>query len=277
MSFRGAVLALVDPLPASAKQWPEIWTEDVSGWETCRSTISYLHKRSRTRGRAPLSVASGQLMRVLARAAARLLTGRDESHVATRRESVRPPPRMLRDQRHTGAGARPAREPRLGGRESGAPGAARSEARVTGRPLFQEYIAVDYSGAKSATAQQKAIWLAILDAHGELRVSRNGFTRNTIRSQVVKRLCQATRVGRRVIFAFDHQYAWPPRLRDVAGVADMEWREAFCALHRGQEIPPSHPPKFFCKAANDAANTRVFFSRSTAIWSSSAGLQRVRR
>lgn len=114
-----------------------------------------------------------------------------------------------------------------------------STARISATPvqssairLFDQYLFADYSGAEDDAAQRKAIYLCAANA-AKIADPVNGFTRESLRCEVVQRLSAASCAGQRVLFGFDHQYSWPSELWQLAGLAEEPWEQAVAQLIDG--------------------------------------------
>lgn len=127
---------------------------------------------------------------------------------------------------------------------------------------FDVFLFADYSGARSASAQRRAITLWRLDRGRRPRRLRGPFTRETLREAALATLDDATRAGRRVLFGFDHQWSWPRDLWSVAGLAGRPWRHALASLVEGEGgRPPLGPAHVFPAAFNAWAGARIFHCR----------------
>lgn len=135
--------------------------------------------------------------------------------------------------------------------------------------LFDEYLFADYSGGGedhraqgnislySATRSSKPYKLKFPDPRTD------NFSRDSLTSYILSRLDEASANGKRVVFGFDHQYGWPPRLREHAGILDLSWRDAVARLGTGHEesgLPPLDIPKRYCKLFNDYSGKQSFWT-----------------
>ncbi len=141
-------------------------------------------------------------------------------------------------------------------------------------PLFDRYLFADYSGGGENHHAQGNIRLyrCTLDGEPERVVNSvkarqtdlpQNFSRDSLFVRVRQELDEAADAGHRVLFGFDHQYAWPPHLRRLAGVADCSWREALLLLDSGdfqRGLPPLDIPRRYCATYNHACGADVFWS-----------------
>lgn len=130
-------------------------------------------------------------------------------------------------------------------------------------PLFDLYIAADYSGAGEHDARQRTIAAyRAVGAFGLKRLYPPGgriFSRDSLREAVLDQLDRADKTGRRVLFGFDHQFSWPLHLWEKAGLASDDWRTAVRKLAAGDgDRPPLDIPRRFCRAFNEFAREGVF-------------------
>jgi hypothetical protein len=133
--------------------------------------------------------------------------------------------------------------------------------------LFDRYLFADFSGGGENHQSQANIRLYLAQAKGEpvrlLRDNGRHFSRNVLCDRILNELEQATRRGARVIFGTDHQYAWPYRLREHAGLLPFTWREAISRLSQGSDIdglPKLDIPCRYCRRFNE-------FSKRDSFWS----------
>jgi hypothetical protein len=112
----------------------------------------------------------------------------------------------------------------------------------------------DYSGALSSGEQKKKIWLAdLLFAGSEAEILSN-LTRQELRQKTIDLLIDATDKCQRVLFGFDHQYAWPTVMLHLCGLDGSPWREALRSLRNGTYGGPRlDHPSVFCSAFNQWA------------------------
>ncbi|MFM2152806.1 MAG: hypothetical protein RL199_1241, partial [Pseudomonadota bacterium] len=129
-------------------------------------------------------------------------------------------------------------------------------------PLFDVYLAADYSGAADPKLQREHIclseWQAVETAPRE---TLDGFTRARLREHLLERLREETRQGRRVLVGIDHQFGLPDSMLGCAGVDGLPWREAVSTLVRGDaRLPPLAHPSEYAPAFNRAVGVDVFHS-----------------
>jgi hypothetical protein len=140
-------------------------------------------------------------------------------------------------------------------------------------PLFNRYLFADYSGGGENNRPQRNIRLYRCIGAGEperlLHTVINPqtgnplhFSRDALTQRVQSELELAAQVGHRVIFGFDHQYAWPPHMRDFAGIAALTWRDALPVLDAGNlenGLPQLDIPSRYCAAFNHFCGNNVFW------------------
>lgn len=142
-------------------------------------------------------------------------------------------------------------------------------------PLFERYLFADYSGGKRDHHAQSNIRLYKVDHEDDVphRVYRNqvnkrtgiplNYSRNSLREQVRSELDQSNIEGKRVIFGQDHQYGWPPHLRELAALTNLSWRDAIQRLADGDDrdgLPPLAPPEDYCRQFNESCGKQVFWT-----------------
>ncbi|WP_417735654.1 hypothetical protein [Rosistilla oblonga] len=136
------------------------------------------------------------------------------------------------------------------------------------RPLFDQYLFADYSGGGEDRHAQGNIALYTTSDTSPpeklmpLTGRAKGFSRNALTAFVLNRLSEATDQKQRVIFGFDHQYAWPQRLREHAGIDETDWRPAIQKLSEGDNrsgLPALDIPSRYCRLFNQ-------FSEQDSFW-----------
>ena len=132
-------------------------------------------------------------------------------------------------------------------------------------PLFQQYLAADYSGAGQDHEPQKAI--VVYRAEGRKRPVRRPrpgqkpFSRQSLTQYLIDRFEQADKAGQRIIFGLDHQFAWPAILRELSGLDHLPWRDFIKQLAQGQKkLPPLDTPKRYCREFNHFAGRPAFWT-----------------
>lgn len=140
--------------------------------------------------------------------------------------------------------------------------------RLVKQMLFDQYLFADYSGGGEDAHAQANIALYTLSADSSpekltpLTGYAKNFSRNALTDFVGLRLDQATDQKQRVIFGFDHQYAWPMRLRQHARIATLDWRSSLQRLLEGDEssgLPRLDIPRRYCRLFNE-------FSQQASFW-----------
>ena len=141
-------------------------------------------------------------------------------------------------------------------------------------PLFDRYLFADYSGGGENHHAQGNIRLYRCTLDGEparlvhsvktrQTAQPQNFSRDSLVARVQRELAEASHTGHRMLFGFDHQYAWPPHLRHLAGIADIAWRDALRLLDAGDPdrgLPPLDIPRRYCAAFNHYCGKEVFWS-----------------
>lgn len=127
--------------------------------------------------------------------------------------------------------------------------------------LFRTYLFADYSGAGEDHRSNRSIRLWTCSRTGAAVPVPGPFSRNSLRQAVESILAQADPGSQRIVFGFDHQYAWPPLLRRSAKLGAGPWRQAILSLAWGEGGRPGLDiPGRFCKAFNRWAGAEVFWS-----------------
>ena len=75
-------------------------------------------------------------------------------------------------------------------------------------PLFDSYIAVDWSAKGSPATGPNSIWIAIVDGPEQVQFL-NPRTRQEAMNRIQELLDEATRVGRRLLWGFDFAFGYP--------------------------------------------------------------------
>lgn len=141
-------------------------------------------------------------------------------------------------------------------------------------PLFDRYLFADYSGgAENHHAQGNIRLYRCTGSSDPERLMHSvkarqtdqpqNFSRDALFLRVRRELAEATDAGERVLFGFDHQYAWPPHLRRLAGIAECSWRTALLRLDTGDAnsgLPPLDIPCRYCAAFNRFCGQDVFWT-----------------
>lgn len=137
--------------------------------------------------------------------------------------------------------------------------------------IFDEFYFADYSGAASRSSQRKFIRLALASPDKAAEVSAKRFTRDTLLSEFVSLLADATKRGRRVCFGQDHQYGIPMGLLEELSLDSHSWREIIAALVHGNyapDVPKLSAPSTFGPTLNAWLITRkgrpYFYSATKA-------------
>ena len=75
-------------------------------------------------------------------------------------------------------------------------------------PLFDGYIAVDWSARATPCHGPNSIWIAVVDGPGQVQFM-NPHTRQEAMNHIQELLKEATRVGRRLLCGFDFAFGYP--------------------------------------------------------------------
>lgn len=131
--------------------------------------------------------------------------------------------------------------------------------------LFHRYLFADYSGGGEHRQSQRNIRLYRGIADGDpIRLftsAGSNFSRESLRCRITAELEEATQQGQRAVFGMDHQYSWPTKLWEHAQLSSTDWRSAIAELFAGNDKRlVLDIPKRFCRAFNDFAGTKIFWS-----------------
>jgi hypothetical protein len=108
------------------------------------------------------------------------------------------------------------------------------------RPLFDWYLFADYSGNPEPKKQQEAIAVWFADRTTLPSPIPGLYTRDDLRRLILRVLCCATSMRKRVIWGLDHQWSWPAQLWRLAGVKVLPWRarlDRLCVPVHGASMP----------------------------------------
>lgn len=98
--------------------------------------------------------------------------------------------------------------------------------------MFDWYAFADYSGAREASAQRKAIAWAVDRGEGKGISVAQGLTRHGLLHEAAGLLREAESKGKRVLFGFDHNYGFPAGFYEALwGVEPDSWEQitgAYC-------------------------------------------------
>ena len=103
-------------------------------------------------------------------------------------------------------------------------------------PLFDGYVAVDWSASEEPVWGENSIWIAVYDAN-EMRELINPGTRHKAMDHIARLLTEATEDGRRMLCGFDFPFGYPEgTARTLTGQDSWEavWR-------RIAEVIDDHP------------------------------------
>ncbi len=105
-------------------------------------------------------------------------------------------------------------------------------------PLFDRYVAVDWSGANSPRTGRDSIWIAGAGRDGRAVDSINPPTRAAAMTEIGRRIAAARAKGERLLVGFDFVFGYPRgAARAIAGTADWRalWRYLADAVEDGDD------------------------------------------
>lgn len=105
-------------------------------------------------------------------------------------------------------------------------------------PLFDVYMAVDFSGSRASGTQRRSIAFAELE-RGLTANVRKGFTRATVAGHLLERIIHHNHKGKRVLFGFDFQYSFPKGFWNALTGLPESWRSILEGMAKGVAgLPP---------------------------------------
>ena len=130
---------------------------------------------------------------------------------------------------------------------------------------FDRYLFADYSGAGEHHTPQSCLAVYMADGKGTpepvLTPATPYFSRDTFREFIVSEIGRAAKSGARLVFGFDHSFSWPEYMWQLAGLADLEWKDAVIALVNGPgALPALDIPQRYCRLFNEFTGADVFWS-----------------
>ena len=106
-------------------------------------------------------------------------------------------------------------------------------------PLFDVYIAVDFSGSKDVGRQKTSIALAEAERGTSPDVQKDRFTRFEAVLYLLQRLFYHNSKGKRVLFGFDFSYSFPQGFWSSLTDRSEEWIDITRDLVEGAaNLPP---------------------------------------
>ena len=136
-------------------------------------------------------------------------------------------------------------------------------------PLFDAYVAVDWSAANRRKTDKDSIWIAACGSAGD--VLRNTPTRDEATLAVRDLLLTLTSRGERVLVGFDFPYGYPRGFADrIAPGAGAPWRRTWDALAVRVEDDARNRSNRFAVAADLNAHVRTFWGCPSSFASSLA-------
>jgi hypothetical protein len=119
--------------------------------------------------------------------------------------------------------------------------------------LFDTYVIVDWSAARTAKTGRDSIWVCRLGADGETLA--NPPTRHEARALLAEMLAEAARNGQRVVAGFDFPFGYPAGFAARLGLAGTPWRAVWDEIARLIEDRADNDNNRFQVAA--ALNERI--------------------
>jgi hypothetical protein len=99
-------------------------------------------------------------------------------------------------------------------------------------PLFDRYIAVDWSANNEPNRGKNSIWSCLgRDATADLE-TKNHFTRREAEAWLLDQLTAAVRAGERVLVGLDFPYGYPAGFADTLGLDGQPWKGVWRYLAR---------------------------------------------
>jgi len=125
-------------------------------------------------------------------------------------------------------------------------------------PIFNVYIAVDFSGSKNSAWQQRSIAFAEWERSLSPYVQK-GFTRPNVVDYLLERIIDHNRSGKRVLCGFDFQYSFPNGFwHALTGLPDT-WTNILQGISKGvSDLPPiTEQPESNARQWAEVANHRI--------------------
>jgi alkylated DNA nucleotide flippase Atl1 len=89
--------------------------------------------------------------------------------------------------------------------------------------MFDRFVIVDWSSRSVPCSGPDSVWVAVLDAAGELKTC-NPSTRGAAEALIRGVLCRAVGRGERVLVGFDFPYGYPEGFAAALGLPGLPWR-----------------------------------------------------
>jgi hypothetical protein len=124
---------------------------------------------------------------------------------------------------------------------------------VTASPVFDAYVIVDWSAARTPKTGRDSIWVCRRDQAGEIVV--NPPTRHLAREWLANALAEATANGQRVLVGFDFPFGYPTGFARRLGLSGTPWRAVWDEIARLIDDRENNDNNRFAVAA--ALNQRV--------------------
>jgi hypothetical protein len=119
--------------------------------------------------------------------------------------------------------------------------------------MFDTYIIVDWSAARTPKTGRDSVWICRLGADGETVL--NPPTRHAAREALAEMLASATERGERVVAGFDFPFGYPRGFAARLGLDGVPWRAVWDEIARLVDDGPDNHNNRFAVAA--ALNERV--------------------
>lgn len=125
-------------------------------------------------------------------------------------------------------------------------------------PLFDVYMAVDFTGSKDLGVQRSSIAFAELE-RGLAPDVRKRFTRSTVADHLLERITEHNQKGKRVLFGFDFQYSFPKGFWKALTGLPESWTGILEGIAKGVAGLPSvrEEPVSNAREWADKANERI--------------------
>ncbi|MCL0070843.1 hypothetical protein M1N44_03625 [Dehalococcoidia bacterium] len=125
-------------------------------------------------------------------------------------------------------------------------------------PLFDVYMAVDFTGSANVGVQRDRIAFAELE-RGATPDVRKGFTRSTVADHLLERIIDHNQRGKRVLVGFDFQYSFPKGFWNALTGLPESWASMLQGMAKGVAGLPSvrEEPKSNAREWARKANERI--------------------
>lgn len=126
-------------------------------------------------------------------------------------------------------------------------------------PLFDVYIAVDFSGAKDANRQKASIALAEIERGSAPRIETDRFTRFDVIWFLLQRILHHNSAGRRVLAGFDFCFSFPDGFWAALTNSPADWGSLIRGMAEGVVNLPAivDKPESNARKWAEMANQRI--------------------